>query len=132
MRPQKNRGGTLKETVLWNNSAPTSGMTSTTITLSQSIDLYDYIKIVWRVSKTVSTEMSMLTTPSSIKISTSGGTNVNNLSISARPTSGRATSRLITYSSVTKLGVSVAHYIGESGNTTDYAIPIQIVGIKLG
>ena len=122
----------MKETTLWTNSAPTSGMNNTTITLSQSIDLYDYIKIVWRVSTSTSTQMTMLTTPSSIKVSTSGGSNVNNLSISARPSNSRAATRLITYSSVTKLGVSVAHYIGESGNSTAYAIPIQIVGVKLG
>ena len=46
----------MSETVLWTNPAPTTNMTSTTITLSQSISNFDFVKLYWRVSTSNNTE----------------------------------------------------------------------------
>lgn len=49
---EKSGGGTLKETTLWTNSAPTSQFAGITVTLSSPIDGFDLICFKYRSSTT--------------------------------------------------------------------------------
>lgn len=53
-------GAGLQETVLWTNPNPTTSMSSTTVTLSESVTGFDFIKIESRVSTSDSTTYSVL------------------------------------------------------------------------
>ena len=44
-------GGMLEETVLWTNPSPTSDFAAQTVTLSDSISNYDYIKFEYLMHK---------------------------------------------------------------------------------
>lgn len=44
---KKYGGGSLKETVLWTNASPTAAFNNQTVTLSEDMTHFDYIKIIF-------------------------------------------------------------------------------------
>lgn len=49
-------GGRYNETSLWTNSSATSDFAQQTVTLSDSIDNYKYIKVIWKGVKTATSD----------------------------------------------------------------------------
>ena len=121
------RGG-FSETTLWTNSSPTSSFAAQDVTLSQSFTNFDYIKINWRATKSNTTAASMIVPPSVLQNS-SATANSNNVEFGTH-TGSTVRARSIRYSSNTKLSISTAYNVNTSGNSTDYAIPTSIVGLK--
>ena len=67
-------GGSLTETLLWTNTAPTTAISSATdYTLSDDIDKYTFIKLVYRRTTTNATEYTMYYTPDYILESNQSG-----------------------------------------------------------
>lgn len=53
-------GGTLTETTLWTNSSPSSAQTNTTISLSNNINNYDYLRIYWKRDTSTNEDISVM------------------------------------------------------------------------
>ena len=124
---------TKTETTLWTNPSPTSTFGVTEVTLSSSIDNFDYIKIKFAATTTYQASANCIECIYSkedvrkTSISTAG----MQLAMSVRPTSNtRYNARRIIYVSDTKLSFSSA--LQMSGSTTDNnsCIPLSIVGVK--
>lgn len=122
-------GGGLKETVLWTNSAPTNTFNSQAITLSDSIDNYDYVRVYWRVSTTNSTLGSILFAPSELLNLEAGTVSA----FGSRTSNGSTTTyfRFLQRNSSTSLAVSTCLQRNTSTAANSTVIPTQITGCKL-
>lgn len=124
-------GGAPQETTLWTNSAPTSAQSELSITLSDSMGNYDYIKIEWRASTSKDSRCNVL---------------VSKDIMQSNDTMQQSTSQIgITYSSyIRKVDTlnymdngTLIHFgtdkkVGTSGTGSGYfVIPTKISGIKL-
>ena len=116
----KKGGGDLKETVLWTNPSPTSSFNAQTITLSDDMNNYQFLKVVSRISKTDSTERVYEIEPSKFYDMCIRGT-----------ISGVSWIRIISKQSDTTVSSSTSYRVNASGTSTDNAIPVQISGLKL-
>lgn len=119
---------TLKETTLWTNSSPTSNFAAQTITLSQDIDNYDYLKIAYRLSTSASTELSLIISVQDFK-NTADANGKGVITLNSK-SSNVIYARLIYYASDTSVFATVAYKIGSSGNSQAYSIPTKISGLK--
>lgn len=57
-------GGGMTETVLWTNSSPTSSFAEQTVTLSQDMSNFDYLKIDFSLSTSDTRQSSVIIEPS--------------------------------------------------------------------
>lgn len=122
-------GGTeLKETVLWTNPNPTSSFSPTACSLSESIDNFDYIKVLYRVSTSNNTQGSAIWPTSTIKIG--GGANKIRASFSAQNASSVIYSRIVGYNSTTSLQIGQCSAWNQSLSDNALAIPLKIIGLK--
>ena len=127
-------GGTLKETTLWTNSSPSATFAEQTVTLSDNISNYDYIKIEWCEST------SALTNKSSIMVSASEFTRNKNPYYNAHDTTpailGRGANnvsylRYIAYESDTQVLFGHALRGNATGVDNTFTIPLNIYGVKM-
>lgn len=123
---------TKTETTLWTNSSPTSTFANTTVTLSQSIENFDYIK--FRIASTKSNtaesyQAESIFSVADVKRSTTT-TYAPQCIISSRSTSGGQYVRRFLYESNTSLSISSGQQIAGTSGNNNYVIPLSIVGIK--
>lgn len=121
-------GKRFDETTLWTNNAPTNTFVNQTVSLSDDIDNYDYIKVICRVSTSDATEIKALYSVSDFKTYTASKV----WGSSTCQVSSYLYSRLYYYSSDTALVFGHTwKYASGSGTTGDgYVIPTSIVGCK--
>lgn len=114
------------ETVLWTNPSPTSQFATQTITVSD-LSEYDYIRVYFRVSKSIDTELSVIMSKADFYNSIEGNTK-DVLSIGATGTTGSAVCRQIYNLSNTQIKFGSA--FTSSGINNDYAIPTKVSAIR--
>lgn len=129
--------GTLQETVLWTNPSPTSAISGVTITLSDDMDNYDYLKVKISASKDTSTEplsiISYLVPVEDVKKSVYGSSAQPHSIIGLVASSASSTyycSRL-TYTDNTTLGISGARNIVSGATSNNFCIPLEISGVTI-
>lgn len=124
----ENQQGGSTETVLWTNNSPSSNFAAQTVTLSQSIDNFDYIKITYRGGTSNANEVHAIYPVSDIrKMSNS------NLiwGAMAGVNSSDKYGRYISYVSDTQISFSTSGNMAGSGTTNVATIPTQISGISV-
>lgn len=125
---------TPTETTLWTNNSPTSNFSAQTVTLSQDIDNFTYLRVYFRPSTTNTTEASVMVPVSDFKarMPHSGTYPRFGLAIVNKNTSSSAESvRGIFYESDTTVYIGTASGVGSSTSSwTNYSIPTKITGIK--
>lgn len=124
-------GGKQTETVLWTNSSPTSNFSAQNVTISDSVDNYDYIAITYRASGSVADMATVVTSVSDLKKSVgNNSTNHTAVEMGAEFSSGTIISRMVSYVSSTSIGFSLGYQLNAAVSNAGWAIPTQIVGIK--
>lgn len=122
-------GGKQTETVLWTNSAPTSSFASQSVTLSDNINNYDYLKFTIAFSTSVADSSSTIISVSDFKKMTSSASTGHPVGF----VGGRYTniySRAVYYTDDTTVNFGSNYQQGASTVANTNIIPIQIVGIK--
>ena len=122
-------GGGMSEKVLWTNPNPTSSFSQSACSLSESVDNFDYIKVLYRASTSNNTQGSAIWPTSIIKIS-SGGANKIRTSFSATDASSNIFSRIIGYNNSQSLTIGNARQWGQDIDNNTLAIPLEIIGLK--
>lgn len=107
-------GGTLSETTLWTNPSPSSSFDTQTITLSQSVDNFKYLKIKAKPINSSSTESDFLFDITTYKATSTTAANntFNFLTVAATRVSAGLFVRTFAHSSSTQM------YIGKSTKIT--------------
>lgn len=124
-------GGSATETVLWTNGSPTSSFASQTVTLSQTIENFDYIKIVFRKSTTDADEGILILPTKTVKESLNNTANTYRCCIGMRIGSATYVRVIFVNSGVyDAIGIDSAARLSASGTSNTSAIPLQIIGIK--
>lgn len=127
-------GENFVETVLWTNSSPTSSFAGLTVTLSDNIENYSYIKVVsafniYTLGKTSSVMMSIddLKKTGSDFLLTSTVMTPSNSYMYVRPVAYKT-------STTVEIGACYMYIYSSSGQTTSYepaaTIPLKIIGVK--
>lgn len=116
------------ETTLWTNSSPTSSFGAQNVTLSQSIQNFNYIKIICRASTSVSTTSEAIYSKSFV-LSCVSGNAAPRMALSTR-TGSQSYVRIVNYASDTQIYFDTGHKRATSGDTNGYVIPTSIVGLK--
>lgn len=128
-------GATQTETVLWQNSSPSTSASAFTCELSDDWTNYDYIKITTQLTTTNSTNLSQIFAKDELaKCRTVSGTTSFNLSATLYLGSGGFYCRRGTASSANNTTISFgqATQLAGTGSNSAYIIPLQIVGISKG
>lgn len=115
------------ETALWTNPSPNNSYGYDTVTLSQSLESFKYIKAKYYDNTTSKTELSVLMPVADIKkvYAASGG----NLAMCA-PYSTGAFLRFLGFRSATSVWISNAVYVDSPGTAQpSYIIPVAIYGV---
>ena len=123
-------GGGMSEKVLWTNANPTSSFNASACSLSESVDNFDYIKVLYRVSTSNSTQGSALWPVATIKTS-SGGANKIRASFASQNANSVIYARIIGYNNAQSLQIGVSSVWGQSLNDNTTVIPLNIIGIKV-
>ena len=119
----------MTSTVLWTNSSPTSTMTSgTTISLSESIDNFNYIGIEYKRYMSDSSTSQIIVTPEDLKKSVSSS-DVTKVALGAYYNSARY-DRAINYDNNTQLSVTSSQSVGSSTTQNGSNLPIKVIGYK--
>ena len=135
LRTKGGGGGTWVETILWANPSPTSNFAAQTVTLSDDINNYDYLKVSCENHNTitgVNDPFSALISVSDFKTSLAGNStrhNAFNL-VGCYAPSNSIWTRLMFYDTDTTAKFGGCMQIGGSGSTDVNAIPLQIIGCK--
>ena len=127
---EKKGSGELKETVLWTNPSPNADYANATVTLSQSIQNFDFVKIYYKGIKTSTTERSVIF-PKETWNSATRTAHAPWLSINCRNGSGSTpyVRGIIPETSNTVLFDTV-HNIVDGSTTNTIVIPLRICGLK--
>jgi hypothetical protein len=126
-------GGSATETVLWTNGSPTSSFASQTVTLSQTIENFDYIKIVFRKSTTNADEGILILPTKTVKESLNNTASTYRCCIGLCVGNSNSTYvRTIFVNSgvYDAIGIDTATRLNASGTSNITAIPTQIIGLK--
>lgn len=127
-------GGMLEETVLWTNPSPTSDFAAQTVTLSDSISNYDYIKFEYLMHKNYSNKSSVVYKSEDVLnwMASSQGTNYTAFGALG----GRATNdqkRSLLYNRVvTEIYISSSTGFGNTTQSNQTLVPTAIIGLKYG
>ena len=134
-------GGSLKRTLLWERNSSyssqefpyTSGSESNDVSLSDSIQNYDFIELLYRASTNTSSAVSVI-------IPVNAFTQCGTAATDQRPKyaiSGRDTAlvsatlvRGVTYNDNTSITISNAFKMNSSGTDNRIAVPTKIYGLK--
>ena len=123
-------GGTeLKETVLWTNPNPSSSMNDTALTLSQSMDNFDYLQFDYRITTGDPNPMSIMISVEDFKLCKYAYKN-NFLGFAAYSEQGKAFCRPIEYQSLTSVYVRAAKLLSSPESNGSMCVPTQIIGLK--
>ena len=127
MCPQKNRGGTLKETTLWTNPSPSSNFTAQAVTLSDTIRKFDFIRIYCKASTTDNSSSSLIVSIDDFlaTVSYSFKASIDYANISGRY------DRAFNYINDTSLQIDQTYQVGAGGTFNNLLIPTQITGCKM-
>ncbi len=127
---KKKGSGELKETVLWTNPNPNADYASATVTLSQSIQNFDFVKIYYKGIKTSVTELSFMFSIETWNRATRTAY-APWLSINCRNSSGSASFvRGIIPESDTRVLFDTAHNTTDGSTANTIVIPLRICGLK--
>lgn len=126
----RKKGGNMTETVLWTNTSPSSSFASQTVTLSQSIDNFDYIKITQKIHTSISGELATLIPVEDFKKCLSAADTHFNMAFSVNY-SGQVYCRRIFYDSGTTVNFNNAYYVNNSGSSNSVCIPLKIFGVNV-
>lgn len=124
---RKYGGGSLKETTLWTNNSPTSSFASQTVTLSDYVSNYDYIKITFRLSTSSTDTLSILVPKEDYSKydGTSSGAGVMHVN------SNTGYCRLARTFTGTSINFAPCWTVfAAAGSNNNLLIPVSIVGIK--
>lgn len=132
LRTKGGGGGRYKETSLWTNPNPSSSYSNGTVTLSDDIDNYDYIKFTYKPWTTSSQIMSSLYPLSDVKLSVSGNSTTHSvMSMICNLTDNSNFARRVYYASDTSITFNASYQINASNSSANTNIPQQIIGCKL-
>ena len=125
-------GGKYTETSLWTNPSPTSGFTSQTVTLSESMDNYKYLKIKYAFSTSLYADANcneIVIPVADFKKSLSAA-NGNALIVVGGSSTTTLYTRFVFYPSDT--GVQFGHSVQFQTSTTNNntCIPLEILGLN--
>lgn len=130
---QKPTGG-FTETTLWTNSSPTasSGFAAQTITLSQSVDNFDYIGIKYATYNTKTTTDSAIATNirSVADFKKSAETAYYPSFLLGYYGSSTRYQRRVKYVSTTQIGFTASQVANASGTDNKSNIPLYVYGLK--
>jgi len=121
--------GSVTQTKIWTNPSPQADYSGTTITLSQSMTDFDYIRVTarrWKADGSVDYETIM---PVSLVV-TCTGTNQGRFPL-AYYGEGTMYARTFEYVSNTSIKFSNASKVGASGNLAGALVPAEVYGMKL-
>ena len=121
-------GSQYTETSLWTNASPSSNFSTQTITLSDSISKYKYIKFTYKVGVSVNTSSSFVIDVTELKKSLSESY-APLLSYTCNYNSV-ARSRGIVYVSDTQLTIRASYNVNNTGGSDATCIPLEILGLN--
>lgn len=124
-------GGKMTETTLWTNSSPTSSFANQTVTLSQSITAFDYIRIYFRTQNTQDNEFSAIYLASEVNTWVESSSTPRPFGILCGNQGTNTRKRLVMYVSNTSLSLSHATGVNNSTTVDAALIPTKITGLKL-
>lgn len=116
----------VQETVLWTNSSPTTNFSSQTITLSEDIDNFEYLKIKALGSTTNNLEINIYISVEDFKKGGNSGAVAGPALYGAN--SGGTARRALYYKTDTTILVDNAE--GGASTFNNIAIPVEISGIN--
>ncbi len=125
-------GGSLTPTTLWSNNSPTSNFpasdTTITVTLSDDIDNYEYIKIKARRSTSDATEYAIIYSVEDFKkLNNTSGASAGALAYNYNSSNS---ARVFYYTSNTSVTFKLAEALNATGTARTGAIPLEIIGLK--
>jgi len=124
----ENQQGGSTETVLWTNNSPTSTFAGQTITLSDSLDNYTYVKIKYRISTSVSTESSAIVPVSEFVHMTQTS---NTFKIGTGSFNSSTYVRTAYYGSATTIVFNNGYQLGSTSQANRMLIPVSVIGISV-
>ena len=111
---------------LWSNASPTSAFSAQTVTVSADMSTFDRIRIDYKYT-TSSDVRSIYVNVSDFSFS---GAYTDEIGLISRPGSNSYVRRA-TMASSTTVQFTTSYRLNASGNSTSYAIPVGIYGVKL-
>lgn len=130
---KKKGGGKMAETILWTNSAPTSNMGATTITLSQGLSNFKYLKIEFNygtASSSILYDSGLFPTDAFKNVTEAAAKQALLLARNDGSMAGRIYARSIKYISDTSIRVSIPYILNESSSLqNNVLIPTKIIGV---
>ena len=126
----RKKGGKMSETVLWTNPSPSSGFAAQTLSLSQDIDNFKYLKFVYGYSTTYNTEhLSFSISVDDFKKCVANNNRSYGLCLTSR-NSGNNFTRISFWVSDTSLSISNCYQFAGTASNNNLVIPVQIIGMK--
>ena len=127
LRTKGGGGGKYTETSLWTNQSPTNSFSTQTVTLSQGMSNYKYLKIVHRISAGNATENTTIYPVDDLK-RTGNGTYVP---LDGLLSKADATySRSLYYVSDTSITFSTSYKVSNATANDNTNIPLEILGLN--
>lgn len=114
------------QTELWSNASPTSAFSAQTVTVSADMTSFDRIRIDYKYT-TSSDVRSIFVNVSDFSFT---GAYEDEVALVSRPGSNAYVRRAI-MASTTTVKFTTSYRLNASGNSTSYAIPTGIYGVKL-
>ena len=125
----RKKGG-LIETALWTNPSPTAAFNAQAVTLSDSLQNYDYIRVYWK-SRRGQTAETYADFPKATVIGSVVAIDANCVTISSYDETGQYFFiRSVRYASDTSLNISTAYRLNYAASNNVYVVPTQICGLK--
>ena len=131
--PMTAGGGSMSETTLWTNNAPTSNFNAQNVTISDDIDNYSYIGIEYEFS----TALTTLTNKVFFPVDLFKTYRFNNSTQHAfgifgmqNDTGNYMYARVAYYVSDTSVGFSSGYGVNRAYENTSSMIPLKIIGLK--
>ena len=126
-------GGGITETTLWENSTPTSSFAGQTVTLSDNMDNYDFLKFCFNRSTTNTTDKcEIIYSVDEFKKFTAAANHFNGAT-AFYPTDGTARLYARAYKYISNTQVAFENMYQMSGTVSDNGagIPTKIIGMKM-
>lgn len=130
-------GGDYVETVLWENPSPTATpYNATTVTLSQSIQNFEYLKFVYKGDNNSTNMMNIIVSVEDFLncLNTPGSSTASySLRLAHSFTSSGSSIlavRGVVYSSDTEVQFTATYRVNSSGSYNSFCIPLKILGLK--
>lgn len=125
-------GGKLEETVLWTNPSPTAAFATQTITLSDDMTKYDFLKIEWNAATDQTSSADNMIIPIVDYINTNNSaTYMPNYTLTSKY-NGSTFGRITYYVSDNQIYIENAYRIKNDSTQNKATIPLKIYGMKYG